>query len=140
VTDQLEPKTDPGRKKILVVDDDTTVRAMLMLMLRACNVKVIDARNGQEGLAIAELMKPQLILLDLTMPVMDGTAVVKAIRAHADAYVKTIPIVIFSASPMSMRKAALEAGANAVLEKPCPKGILLQFVEMYLGPVCGGKP
>lgn len=135
-----EPKTDPGRKKILVVDDDTTVRAMLMLMLRACNVKVIDARNGQEGLSIIELMKPQLILLDLTMPVLDGTGVVKLVRAHSNPQVRAIPIIIFSASPMPMRKDALDAGANAVLEKPCPKGILLQFVEMYLGPICGGKP
>jgi CheY-like chemotaxis protein len=73
------------------------------------------------------------------MPIMDGTAVVQAIRAHSDAYVKTIPIVVFSAAPMHLRAAALHAGANAILEKPCPRHILLQFVEMYLGDgICGG--
>lgn len=131
-----EEKTDPGRKKVLVVDDDSTIRAMLSLMLRSCNVKLYDARNGREGVAVAELITPQLILLDLTMPGMDGIEVVKTLRAHPNELLKTVPIVLFTASPEHMRQQALEEGANAVLEKPCPRQLLIQFIEMYLGPVC----
>lgn len=135
-------KTDPGRKKVLVVDDDSTIRAMVTLMLRTCNVKVYDARNGREGVSVAELIHPQLILLDLTMPGMDGVEVVEALRSHTDELLKKVPIIVFTASPEAMRKKALNAGANAVLEKPCPRQLLIQFIEMYLGPVCakgGGR-
>lgn len=130
-------KTDPGRKKVLLIDDDSTIRAMMSLMLRQCHVKVYDARNGREGVAVAELVLPQLILLDLTMPGMDGVQVVHALRGHSNDLLKKVPIVLFTASPENMRKQAIEAGANAVLEKPAPKHLLIQFIEMYLGPVCG---
>lgn len=123
---------------MLVVDDDSTIRAMVALMLRHCRVKVFDARNGREALSVAELVRPQLVLLDLTMPGMDGIAVVKALRAHTDEVLRTVPIVLLTASTEHMRKQALDAGANAVLEKPCPKTILVQFIEMYIGPVCSG--
>lgn len=130
-------KTDPGRKKVLVVDDDSTIRAMVTLMLRTCNVKVYDARNGREGVAVADLILPQLILLDLTMPGMDGVEVVETVRASSNETLRKVPIILFTASPENMRKKALDAGANAVLQKPCPRQLLIQFVEMYLGPVCG---
>jgi CheY-like chemotaxis protein len=130
-------KTDPGRKKVLVVDDDSTIRAMMSLMLRSCNVKIYDARNGREGLAVAELILPQLILLDITMPGMDGIEVVKVLRAHTNETIKKVPIVLFTASPEAMRVRAMAEGANAVLEKPAPRQLLIQFIEMYLGPVCG---
>lgn len=130
-------KTDPGRKKVLIVDDDSTIRAMVTLMLRTCYVKVYDARNGREGVAVAELVLPQLILLDLTMPDMSGVEVVQALRAHPSELLQKVPIVIFTASPEAMRKQALDLGATAVLQKPCPRQILIQFIEMYLGPVCG---
>lgn len=137
MTTETEPKTDPGRKKVLVIDDDSTIRAMMSLMLRTCNVKIYDARNGLEGLAVAELLPPQLILLDLTMPGMDGIEVVKRLRAHTSEVLRKVPIVLFTASPEHMRKQAMDAGANAVLEKPAPRQLLIQFIEMYLGPVCG---
>ena len=137
MTTENESKTDPGRKKVLVIDDDSTIRAMMSLMLRTCNVKIYDARNGLEGIAIAELIPPQLILLDLTMPGMDGIEVVKRLRSHTSDVLKKVPIVLFTASPEHMRKQAMDAGANAVLEKPAPRQLLIQFIEMYLGPVCG---
>lgn len=130
--------TDPGKKKILVVDDDSTIRAMVALMLRHCKVKVYDARNGREAMSVAELIRPQLVLLDLTMPGMDGIETTKALRGHTDEVLQQVPILLLTASPEHMRKQALDAGADAVLEKPCPKSILIQFIEMYLGPVCSG--
>ena len=122
---------------MLVIDDDSTIRAMMSLMLRSCNVKIYDARNGLEGIAVAELIPPQLILLDLTMPGMDGIEVVKKLRSHTSEVLKKVPIVLFTASPEHLRKQAMDAGANAVLEKPAPRQLLIQFIEMYLGPVCG---
>lgn len=128
--------TDPGKKKILIVDDDSTIRAMVALMLRTCDVKVYDARSGREGVSVAELVRPQLILLDLTMPGMDGVEVVEILRAHKDEVLKQVPVLIFTASPESIRKKALAAGANSIIEKPCPRSLMIQFIEMYLGPVC----
>jgi CheY-like chemotaxis protein len=130
--------TDPGKKKVLVVDDDATIRAMVALMLRHCKVKVYDARNGREAVAVGELIRPQLVLLDITMPGVDGIEVVKTMRSHTDEVLRTVPIIMLTASPEEMRQRALDAGANSVLEKPFPKSILIQFVEMYLGPVCSG--
>lgn len=121
---------------MLLVDDDSTIRAMMSLMLRSCHVKIYDARNGREGVSVAELVFPQLILLDLTMPGMDGLQVVQTIRNHPNELLRKVPIVLFTASPENMRKQAIEAGANAVLEKPAPRHLLIQFIEMYLGPVC----
>lgn len=113
---------------------------MMSLMLRTCNVKIYDARNGVEGIAVAELIPPQLILLDITMPGMDGIEVVKRLRAHTSEVLQKVPIVMFTASPENLRKQAMDAGANAVLEKPAPKQLLIQFIEMYLGEsICGKK-
>lgn len=134
-----EQPTDPGKKKVLVIDDDSSIRALVMLMMRQCAVKVFDARNGQEGIRVAELIHPQLVLLDLNMPILNGLAVVKHLRSHPSEVLRTVPIVLFTASPEKQQEEALAAGATAVLGKPCPKSLLLQFVEMYLGPVCGGR-
>lgn len=122
---------------MLVVDDDSTIRAMIALMLRTCSVKVYDARSGREGIAVAQLIRPQLILLDLTMPGMDGVEVVKQLRNHPDETLQKVPVLIFTASPESVRQRALDAGATSIVEKPCSRHLLIQFIEMYLGPVCG---
>ena len=81
--------------KILTVDDSQTVRLVLLKAFRPYDCVVLEACNGQEGLAVAAAEKPDLIILDLCMPIMDGVAMLTNLRANPD--LKTIPVVMLTA-------------------------------------------
>jgi two-component system cell cycle response regulator len=81
--------------KILTVDDSQTVRLVLLKAFRPYDCSVFEAENGEEGLAIAAAEKPDLIILDLCMPVMDGVAMLAQLRA--DPELNTIPVVMLTA-------------------------------------------
>src|SRR5262249_314043 len=80
--------------KILTVDDSQTVRLVLQKAFRPYDCIVIEACHGAEGLALAPTEKPDLILLDLSMPVMDGIATLTELKADPD--LKTIPVVMLT--------------------------------------------
>ena len=75
--------------KILTVDDSLTVRLVLAKAFATYDAELIEACNGEEGLAAARRDRPDLILLDLSMPIMDGIATLKALRA--DPHLKSTP-------------------------------------------------
>ena len=81
--------------KILTVDDSPTIRLVLAKAFRPYDCAVFGACNGLEGLEIAAREKPDLILLDLTMPVMDGIATLTKLRA--DPELKSIPVIMLTA-------------------------------------------
>jgi CheY-like chemotaxis protein len=81
--------------KILTVDDSLTVRLVLAKAFGAYDCIVFEACNGKEGLAVAAAEKPDLIILDLCMPVMDGIAMLTKLRADPD--LKMIPVVMLTA-------------------------------------------
>jgi two-component system cell cycle response regulator len=81
--------------KILTVDDSQTVRLVLLKAFRPYDCTVFEAVNGQEGLAIAAAEKPDLIILDLCMPVMDGVAMLTKLRA--DPELKATPVIMLTA-------------------------------------------
>jgi two-component system cell cycle response regulator len=81
--------------KILTVDDSQTVRLVLAKAFQAYDCIVLEACNGREGLAIAAQEKPDLILLDLCMPVMDGVAMLNQLRK--DPELRTIPVIMLTA-------------------------------------------
>src|SRR5947209_20211464 len=81
--------------KILIVDDSLTVRLVLAKAFQPYDCELIEARNGEEGLAAARREKPDLILLDLCMPVMDGIAMLIALRATPA--LKSIPVIMLTA-------------------------------------------
>jgi two-component system cell cycle response regulator len=81
--------------KILSVDDSRTVRLALARLFRPFACEWREATNGEEGLALATQEKPDLIILDCNMPVMDGVAMLRKVREHAE--LKRTPVIMLSA-------------------------------------------
>src|SRR5262245_33075095 len=112
----------------LVVDDEPQIRRLLRVTLEANGYQVFEAVNGQEGIAQAAQCRPELILLDLGLPDMDGVAVVKRVREWS-----RVPIVILSVRDQEPDKiAALDAGADDYVTKPFGSGELLARLRAAL--------
>ncbi|MFZ2192681.1 MAG: response regulator [Candidatus Moraniibacteriota bacterium] len=103
-------------KKILVVEDEVSLRNVLVEKLKSEDFDVIEARNGEEGLEISISQKPNLILLDIIMPKMDGLTMLEKLRE--DSWGKKVPVVILTnlSSGMEMSKSA-ENGVSSYLVK-----------------------
>jgi two-component system KDP operon response regulator KdpE len=100
--------------KVLVVDDDSSLLRALRLGLQAGGHQVITAANGEQGISQTALATPDVVVLDLGLPDIDGLAVCKRIRQWSD-----VPIIILSASGTEDRKvAALDGGADDYVTKP----------------------
>jgi two-component system, cell cycle response regulator len=82
------------RYRILIVDDSKTVRTIVRKALRVIDCEILEANNGLEGLRVAAKEPPHLILLDVTMPVMDGVEMLKKLKA--DSALKTTPIIMLT--------------------------------------------
>jgi len=81
--------------KILSIDDSKTVRMIIQRAFRSYDCTICEAANGEEGLAVAAREKPDLIILDITMPVMDGVTMLAALKANPD--LKDIPVIMLTA-------------------------------------------
>jgi two-component system cell cycle response regulator DivK len=104
---------------ILVAEDDQDNRFLLKTMLELRGHKVIEASNGQEAVDLAARAKPDLILMDLKMPVLNGLAAMRSIRQHAKAHVRRVPIVALTAyDPAQHRAVAMAAGCDDYVLKP----------------------
>ena len=104
-------------EKILIIDDEQLIRSTTSLLLKKVGVEALCACTGEEGLQMAAKEKPQLILLDLMMPGMDGWEVLARLKGDAD--LAAIPVLLFTAVDfMASERAAREKGANGVLRKP----------------------
>jgi PAS domain S-box-containing protein len=120
-----------ARKKVLIVDDVPQNRAMLMDALGPLGFEVFDAANGQECLDSLSSVKPDLILMDLMMPVMDGREATRTIRNLPE--FARIPIVMVSASASRDDESrSYAAGASAFLPKPVEHDILLRIIGEQL--------
>jgi two-component system KDP operon response regulator KdpE len=113
---------------IIVIEDETQIRRFLRTSLASEGYQVFEAETGKLGLTEAATRKPDLIILDLGLPDMDGVEVVKGIRAWS-----SVPIVILSArSQESDKISALDAGADDYLVKPFGVGELLARIRVAL--------
>jgi CheY-like chemotaxis protein len=122
----------PGpRRKVLVVDDVPQNRIMLMDALSALGFEVADAENGQECLEQLDSVKPDLIIMDVTMPVMNGWEATSRIR-HIPAWA-SMPIIIVTANATSEDEMkSYAAGASAFLSKPIEHDSLLTAIGKLL--------
>jgi two-component system, cell cycle response regulator DivK len=103
---------------VLVVDDSPDARAMYGEYLRFCGFRVVTANNGEEGVAAAREAWPAIIVMDLSMPQMDGWEAIRHLR-H-DPFTADIPIIALSAHAFGdAPNRAREAGADLCLSKPC---------------------
>jgi DNA-binding response OmpR family regulator len=117
-------------KIILVVDDDPDVRLALQIRLGFRDYTTIFAANGPDAIAAVEKFLPDLILLDLGLPSMDGFDVLAWLTARTDS---TTPVIIISGrNVVPNRQQALRAGAKAYLQKPVDNEHLLSTIRTVL--------
>ncbi len=120
-------------KKVLTVDDSKVVRSMVSRHLQPYRCEVIEAQNGQEGYEKAKAAQPDLVLLDVTMPVMDGKACLAAIRG--DDATKGLPVIMLTAE--SGRELVVEIaklGVAGYIVKPFQREGFEREVSKVLGP------
>jgi two-component system, OmpR family, KDP operon response regulator KdpE len=114
--------------RVLVVDDEAAIRRYLRTALGAHDYVVVEAANGQEGLAGAAVHRPDLVILDLGLPDLDGVEVTRQLREWSQ-----VPIIILSVRGQEADKiAALDAGADDYLTKPFGAGELLARMRVAL--------
>jgi two-component system, cell cycle response regulator DivK len=113
---------------VLVVEDHDDTREMLQLLLEIFGCRVVTAENGVKALSLADQVHPDLILMDLQIPLLDGFTVTRRIRASAT--LNHVPIVAVTglATPKD-RAAARDAGCSDYLEKPIDLGRLEELVK-----------
>jgi len=118
------------KKKILIADDETSIRLTVGRLLENDYV-VLEATNGEEAVEIAKGQKPDLILMDLIMPKMDGYAACSQIKA--DEETKGIPVVILTAVGHELnKKFATEMGADGYITKPFSIQGLIEVITPLL--------
>lgn len=115
-------------KKILVVDDEPDVASLLTLLLKSQGYDVVSAADGQEALEKARSGKPDLILLDIMLPKLDGYKVARMLKF--DENFRHIPIIMLTAKIQEKDKqTGLEMGADAYVSKPFNTPQLLDLVK-----------
>jgi PAS domain S-box-containing protein len=120
------------RRRVLVVDDNAANRMPLVDLLSPLGFEVFAAENGQTAVEQAQTLRPDLILMDVVMPVMDGLAATRRLRAMPQT--RGVPIVVVSASATAEdQRNSLEVGANAFLPKPLDIHRLLAEIGVLLG-------
>ena len=118
-------KSDPV---IIVVEDDSAIRRFLRTSLSPHGFNVYDTDSGKQGIVEVSIRKPDLLILDLGLPDIDGVEVIKAVRTWS-----TLPIIILSARDHEQQKIdALDAGADDYLTKPFGFGELLARIRVAL--------
>jgi len=125
-------------EKILIIDDDVDTLRLIGLMLQRQGYQIIAANNGEQGLAHADADSPDLILLDVMMPQMDGYEVARRLRANPDT--AGIPILMFTAkTQLDDKVTGFEAGADDYLTKPTHPTELQAHVKALLSRSSKGR-
>jgi CheY-like chemotaxis protein len=123
--------TSPGKSLILIADDRPTSRELLRLVLERAGYDVLEAEDGEQAVDRARSGNPDLILLDLQMPGLDGYAVLAALRSESR--FEHLPVLALTASAMrGDREKILEAGFTDYLAKPAGPELLRDTVARLL--------
>jgi two-component system OmpR family response regulator len=118
-----------ARARVLVIEDDLATQSFVARTLKRANYRILIANDGAQGLQKAREMRPDLILLELRLPKMDGMAVLRGLRAEQD----TVPVIITSAlTSVDSRVAGLKAGGDDYLTKPYEVAELFARIEAVL--------
>ena len=119
------------KKKILLVDDSPTAILWQRLILEADQYEIVVATDGEEGVRLAKAEQPDLVLLDVMMPRMDGFEALREIRAD-DALRATPILMVTTRSEMANVMQGYESGCNEYITKPVDRTELLMKVRSYL--------
>lgn len=115
-------------KKVLIVEDDADINKALTIRIKAAGYEVISAQDGYMGLSAAVQEKPDIMILDISMPAGDGLSIIERLRENTDA--PQIPFIVLTASKRpEYRTAARELGAFAFFEKPYESAALVQSIS-----------
>jgi len=125
-------RTTYSMPKILVVEDNLDTREFIHLHLTTEGFNVVLAANGQEGLYLAGVEHPDLIVTDVEMPGIDGIEMVKRLRAQSDT--QNIPILVLTAFGREVMDNAIRAGANRAMAKPVLLDELMNDVRELSAP------
>ena len=118
----------PQKPVVLVVDDETQIRRLLRVCLEAAGYRVEEAANGQDGITQAAQRRPDLVVLDLGLPDLDGVGVLKRLREWS-----RVPVIVLSVRDREEDKiAALDNGADDYVTKPFSTGELLARLRVAL--------
>jgi two-component system cell cycle response regulator DivK len=118
-------------KRILVVEDQPDNRQIIRDMLADTGYEIAEAENGEEALAAITKQRPDLILLDIQLPIMDGYAATRRIKT--DPALKSIPVIAVTSYALSgEEKKAREAGCDDYVPKPYSPRQLLAKIRQYL--------
>jgi CheY-like chemotaxis protein len=121
------------RKSVLVIDDQVDERAIQRAMLGHLGYQVLEAGTGREGIEAALASMPDLVLVDIAMPELDGFAVCRELRANPATH--AVPILLFTASVAeNLAERADAAGANGFLSKPIDPHQVASEVARHIGP------
>ena len=114
------------KKRVLLVDDEPAILKVLSIKLRISGYDVVTASSGKEALDVISSAYPDVMLLDVVMPGMDGFEVLEKLRTSSE-----LPIIVFSARPENAQK-ALSLGANDFLAKPLDVDDMIKRIEQLL--------
>ncbi len=110
---------------VLTIDDDPAITELLSVILRTHNFDVLVSNSGEESIRIIKEKSPQIVLLDLMMPHMDGWQICKAVRTFSN-----VPILVLSAlDDPSIVASILDTGADDYLVKPVPSAVLVAHLN-----------
>jgi len=123
---------------VLLVEDNEVNRYLARFVLEKGGFRVVTAANGREAIELARGERPDLILMDIQMPVMDGYEATVALKA--DAALSAIPVVALTAYAMpNEREQAMAAGCAGHIEKPIDTGTFVAQVASYLPPEAAAR-
>jgi CheY-like chemotaxis protein len=118
------------QKKILIAEDYADIRLMMKMLVRGYGYEVIEAEDGFEAVEKARECRPDLILMDLSMPLMNGLTATEIIRTLDG--MEKLPIIAVTAYGNNYYTKAIAAGCNDVLNKPLDFGNLQPLLNRYL--------
>ncbi len=126
-----EPAPSPTVFTVLSIDDTPVLQTLIRMTLEFAGIRVLEATSGHQGLSVARTFKPDLIVLDLVMPGMDGKQVFHEIMA--DSALRRVPVIVVSASDDSHDiETCLAMGAKKYLVKPFLPQQLIEVVRQLL--------
>jgi CheY-like chemotaxis protein len=129
-----EETRPPGPPRVLVVDDDPAIRLVCSTNLQLDGYQVLEAANGQEGLELALDHVPDVVLLEISMPVLDGFGLAAALQANERT--RELPLIFLTAEDDPLIKAkAFETGAHGIIAKPFEPSVVTAFIEQVVAQV-----
>ena len=119
------------KKSVLIIEDNEQNMYMLTYLMQSQNFDIFQAFNGIDGINLANEKKPDIILLDIQLPKMDGYSVAKKLRESDD--LKTTPIIVVTSYAMvGDKEKAIASGATGYIEKPIDPDTFIQQMNSFL--------